>query len=80
MKIANLQKNTSYIMIASIFSGNFEYRQLTLVKSFRTLENEFFVPKSISNDTIKMNYVLKNSSEMLSVKLNWDQTDGRYII
>lgn len=80
MKIVHLQKNTSYTVTARIFSGNFEYRQLTLTKSLRTLENEFFVPKLISNDTIELNYVLKNSSKMLSAKLKWDQIDGRYLI
>lgn len=56
-------------MRASIFYGNFEYRHLTDVAIFKTLDDEYYVPEKLSNETIKLNYHLEND-ELTSI-ITW---------
>lgn len=77
MQIKNLQRNTSYAVTASIFSGDFEYRHFTHMESFETLDNENYIPNPVLNDTIKLVYSLLNGSETLLTTIKWDPTDGK---
>lgn len=78
MKIKKLQRNTTYTITASIFDGNFTYRHISFEGALKTLENEFYVPNSVLNDTIKLDYDIGNSSNTLLTTINWAPTEGRY--
>lgn len=79
VKIEHLQKNTSYNVNASIFTGNFEYWHLMSTKSFKTLETENYWPQMILNDTITVDYVPQNDSQALIAKIDWQPTAGELI-
>lgn len=64
-------------MIASIFSADYEYRHLSSMKSFRTLDTDGYIPQMISNDTITLKYTNSTvNSSMLLTTIEWAPTKG----
>lgn len=76
LKIDNLQKNTTYSVVGQIFTGNFEMQYLLDGESFTTLANDMYVPNTISSDTIKIKYSLKEGD--LFTLIEWEATEGEY--
>lgn len=76
VSIENLQKNTTYIVGASIFTGNYEYWHLKSTKSFKTLEKDDYWPQMILNDTISVEFMPQNDSKALIAAIKWQRTDG----
>lgn len=75
MRIDNLRNNTAYTLTAGIFDNKFEYRQLMHTESFKTLENESYVPDVISNTTIDLNYISGNKFTLQTL-INWMPAEG----
>lgn len=77
MTIDDLQKNTTYNVVASIFKGNAEYRHLLKMETFKTLEHEKYVPNTISNETIKLSFK-PNDSDSLYALIDWQPAEGEH--
>ncbi|XP_055325419.1 tyrosine-protein kinase receptor torso-like isoform X2 [Sitodiplosis mosellana] len=75
VRIENLQQNTTYNVTASIFNGNLEYRHLTHMWSFKTLETDKYVPMKISNDSIKLKYAPDNDLGKLITTIEWEPAE-----
>lgn len=67
-------------MTASIFKGNLEYWHLPHMWSFKTLENDKYIPKKISNDKIKLKYTSQNDLGKLITTIEWEPAEGKYLI
>lgn len=80
VKIENLSKNTSYNVIASIFTGNLEYRHIVPMKTFQTLNNDDYIPQTISNDTITLDITPDIDSSALFATIEWKPTTGGHIL
>lgn len=48
--------------------------------SFKTLENDKYMPKKISNDTIKLKYTPQNDLSKLITTIEWEPAEGKYLI
>lgn len=48
--------------------------------SFKTLENDKYMPKKISNDTIKLKYTPQNDLGKLITTIEWEPVEGKYFI
>ncbi|XP_031631230.1 tyrosine-protein kinase receptor torso-like [Contarinia nasturtii] len=70
VKVENLRKNTNYSVTASNFNGHFEYRHFEAVAFFKTLNDEYYIPGTISNNTFKLNYDLQHG-ELTSI-IRWE--------
>lgn len=66
-------------MTASIFTGNYEYRHLSPMKSFKTIENDDYVPQMISNDTIKISYGPSENASAFMTTIQWQPAAGEHI-
>lgn len=76
MQIDNLRNNTAYTLTAGIFDNKFEYRQLMHTESFKTLEDENYVPDVISNTSIHVNYDSIGKNFSLLTFINWIPEGG----
>lgn len=62
--------------MASIFNGNLQYRHLSRMWSFKTLETDKYMPKKIANTTIKVEYP-KNDLGKLTTTIKWEPAEGK---
>lgn len=65
-----MTQNKCYNATAAIFYGNSTYYQLPNVKTFRTLENEFYKPEPIDNESISIMY------DSYSATIHWKPAKG----
>lgn len=63
--------------MASIFKGNLQYRHLSHIWSFKTLETDNYMPMKISNATIKLNYNDRQDDlGKLITTIEWSPAEG----
>lgn len=76
MTVENLTENTSYNVTASIFTSNLEYRHLTAMKTFKTLDSNDYIPQTIPNNTITVNVTPDQNATGLIATIKWQPTEG----